>query len=286
MLDNAEKKIGTGRRQPATTDGEGFTTPAHMTRRAEGAATSKRPAPSPPAAQWQADNRFAALAFASDDDICIEAVDSPVSTQRPPNKSRRIDGTPTKMIVGGRASTGHVVHDGADKPAWILQPSEGTKVLVIGDSNLRHADAAKTPDDWEIHAFPGGKFKHVATLLDKMLCPATLEHVIVQVGINHRSEALDVTTQDIGRMERCFSRFDGLVWTATGVSVAASLDVAAKQTVRRINQSLKRGAPHFIEPLGEDEVGISPTDDSGIHHDVGTVDAIISSMIQHVRSLN
>jgi hypothetical protein len=290
MLERAVKKIGTDHQQPATTNDDDFILPARQvrTQRTEAAATSvKRPLPSPsPVIEntCSDSNRFSVLDNLIDDD---SSPPEPSPTIRREAKKPRIAFTSeenTQLDGVKKTPTGVFVHEGP-KHAWTLEPSERTKVLVIGDSNLRNANGAEVPEDWEIHCFPGGRFKHVAAVTRDMPIPPVLERVIVQVGINHRDEHKDVTSQEIGLMERALGRIADKV-SVVGISVSNSLDSAAKLTVRRINQSLAYAFPIFIKPLKEDEVVISITDDHGIHHDGATVTRIMSSIVQHVQSLN
>lgn len=283
LLDDAVRKIGTSRQPPAaaaTPDADGFVAVAPGKVRSDGLLSAvrtpgkRRHLSSPSSVACR--NRFAALATEMDDEPG-PVEQSPV-VQTPVKKSR----------TDGRRTPKGVVkhHDSTAKASWTLEPCEGTKVLVIGDSNLRKADATgDATAGWEIHSFSGAKFKHVSLLVEQMRCPTSLEHVIVQVGVNHRDDALDATTQDLYRLEKALETL-GCNFSFAGVSVPATLELSAKCTVRRINQNLNLGALKFIPALREDEVGISPGDGFGIHHDDATVGKVIASMVAHVQRLN
>lgn len=311
-LDRAAQMIGTARstasgtvaagsKSPArpvasatavATDADGFKTPARSVVRttAEGLTTKRRRAESSPT---ETKNRFDGLEI---EELCCTP-EGQTKTARSLKKPRKV-ADPGSIATHTRQSTaaardqcqqtpvGVFVHEGP-KDKWSLKPADDTKVLVIGDSNLRSADAYRTtPDGWEVHSFPGGKLQHVTSLVSDMPCPPTLEHIVVQVGINHRQDDVETTNQQIARLEQALEGF-AVKASVTGISVAKSLNEMAKRNVVRINQTLKDcRALHYIAPLAENEVVISPTDGMGIHYDGPTIDRIISSMVEHVQCLN
>jgi len=127
----------------------------------------------------------------------------------------------------------------------------------------------------------------VATMVGAMTSARRLEHIVVQAGINHRTDDAELTSQEILRMEE---KLEGMCCNTSvlGISVPASLGATAKLNVRRMNDRLRQGHPlGFIPPIGEDEVKIVHWDvDYGIHHDAGTVAKIMSSIVRHVEALN
>jgi len=181
------------------------------------------------------------------------------------------------------------------KEALQLEPKPTTKTLVIGDSNLRNADATKLPGDWEIHSYPGAKFKHVKQVLkglkDNMVKtgkPDKLDRIIIQVGINHRGEQVENISSDVSQIEQIVA---DLCQSAhfVGISTAESLDDATHRSVSRINQYLSQSDKlGYIPPLNRAEVYLRPNDTYGIHFDESTLGKVVNSIVSHVtkNSLN
>ena len=183
-----------------------------------------------------------------------------------------------------------VVHDG-QKEDWEVEVGPQSRVLVIGDSNLRNADPRSIPSDWEVHASPGAKYRHVTNILQRWgesLSRADpedmLDHLIIQVGINHREESIDVIREEVIKMERTAR---GLARTVSimGISTAQILDEAIRRNVEKINQLLARGSLEYIPPLPIADVHIRPGDSYKIHFDPGTIDRVLKSAVSNVRGL-
>jgi hypothetical protein len=75
---------------------------------------------------------------------------------------------------------------------WLRKIKKTTKVVLIGDSNLRNV--TNIPPDWEVHGFPGAKMSHITGLLRQYedehqaageigSCFRTL---VLSIGINDR----------------------------------------------------------------------------------------------------
>ena len=305
LLDDAATKIGAGRSRSVTTDGEGLALLAARPSTSKPAATTddegfvlpaarpttgkrQRALSSPSSTPIPCSNPFAVLADESveEDRQHLQRPQTPKKARRDSDVQPPSSGRTSRAARITRVPSRVHVHEGP-KNTWSLEPSNDTRVLVIGDSNLRHVDATALPDDWEVHSFPGCKFKHVSAIASRCTPPTALKHVIVQVGINHRDEGVDSRPDlEIARMAR-FTRDLCKSVSVTGLSVADTLDSQALQMVGIINRILKDSRDlHYIEPLGFDEVGIADPLGSGIHHDEATVARIMSSMVAHVQSLN
>ena len=66
--------------------------------------------------------------------------------------------------------------------------------------------------DWEVHAFSGARFNHVADILEKMAKksspPSELEAIVVAVGINHREDVQIKLDKDLERIKTAGARMD------------------------------------------------------------------------------
>lgn len=186
-----------------------------------------------------------------------------------------------------RMARGVILHEGP-KEGWDVSVTSGTKVLVIGDSNCRDADATRLPTGWDVHAFPGAKFRHVSQILRRLEertrdaeAETMLDHIIVQVGINHRDDPLDSFRDEIANIERKFAHLAKRMWFV-GISVANSLDSSTRRNVDRINHYLSGGNFGYFPPLPSAEVSLRARDVYGIHFDEGTIARIFDGLVRKV----
>lgn len=216
-----------------------------------------------------------------------------ISLSQPTAQCQKAADTITGIAAGGKTvkglCAGLVVHDKDRKDKWTLEAiSDSTKVLVIGDSNLKQV--TKVPDNWEIHCFPGAKFSHVSRLFDRFYCPNSVEHIVLQVGINHRDDASDRPKMELCEVESKLQGLNEVSVAYVGVSTAASLDPRQVKIITKLNQLMSKGSFAYIPPLQQDLVDISPTDPYGIHHTAETTARVIDSMVKHIegksKSLN
>jgi len=177
-----------------------------------------------------------------------------------------------------------------DKARWSVQVRPQCKVLVIGDSNFRITNPSDFPFDWEVHCYPGATYKHVIQILnrygDKIREDGSkdldsLDHIVIQVGINHRDDALETIKDQIVTLERVASALAKRV-TIVGVSVGLSLDEAIRGRVAKLNQHLSRGSWDFIPPLPVEDVGVRAKDSYKIHFDQATLDRVAMSIRNHI----
>jgi hypothetical protein len=229
-------------------------------------------------------------------DIGAEAVITHVTPSQRPGplsfKNRRT--TVASQPLSGDSSETHgrvFVHEGP-KDTWTLNVRPLTAAIVIGDSNLRHVDPSSIPEDWEVYACPGAKYRHVIQLLSNYQERLTnahpdemLEHIIIQVGINHRDDNVDNVREEVVKMEQLaigLARFVSVV----GISVASSLNESTRKNVDRLNQLLARGSLEYIPPMPSTEVVIRQPDYYGIHFDGDTVTRFVKHIINKVRELS
>ena len=182
------------------------------------------------------------------------------------------------------------MEQGGDKARWSVQLRLQCKVLVIGDSNFRITNPSNFPFDWEVHSYPGAKYKHVIEILnrfgekireDESKDPDPLDHIVIQVGINHRDDALETIKDQIVTLERVASALAKKV-TIVGISVGLSLDEAIRARVAKLNQHLSRGSWDCIPPLPVEDVGVRARDSHRIHFDEATLDKVAMSIKSHI----
>lgn len=307
MLDDAVAKIGSGHR-PATSaqDEDGSSTraesefqPAPARRRrpvqrttVETPVERKRKAESTPPTSVQ--NRFEVFAemerievLSDGDDDDIEPEDE---IERQPARPAVPKPTPKKARTSPdsyRTKAGVHVYRG-DKNQWTATPEMATRTMVIADSNMH--DAPEVPDEWEIHSMPGAKLEHATGLVRRMKENLTenhrLCHVIIQVGINHRSQLSTVVCRY--EMANIIEELDdvGIRSSFCGISIPSKRPTAEVDRVREINEMARKHWPigRFIEPLTDKQIGIKGSDVMfGIHHTPETIGAVVDKMVEHDR---
>lgn len=305
MLDDAVAKIGSGHRPAAgalvqggsDTRAETEFQPAPARRRpaqrttVETPAERKRKAESTPPTAVQ--NRFEIFAemerieVLSDNEDDIEPE---VEIERQPARPAAPKPTPKKARTSTdsfRTRAGVHVYCG-DKDQWTAAPEMATKTMVIGDSNMR--DAPEVPDEWEIHSMPGAKLEHVTRLVRRMKENLTddhsLCHVIIQVGINHRSHLSTVVCRY--EMTNIMEELDdvGIRSSFCGISIPSKRPKAEVDRIREINEMARNQWPYgrYIEPLTDKQIAIKASDVMfRIHHTPETIGAVVDKMVAHDR---
>ena len=112
-----------------------------------------------------------------------------------------------------------------------------------------------------------------------------LDHIIIQVGINHRDENVDNVREEVVKLEQIaigLARYVSVV----GISVAGSINESTRKNVDKLNQLLARGSLEYIPPLPSTEVAISKGDVFGIHFDEGTLNKLTNFIITKARELS
>jgi hypothetical protein len=181
------------------------------------------------------------------------------------------------MTLDMSPEIGAIVHDGQNKKDWILRTKSHTKMVIIGDSNMRLAKTRGTTA--EVHAFPGAHLNHVYELLDETKFSESVTDIVIAVGINHKdwdfkSMILPVLSKIAERAQTIDQRVHFL-----GVSTAREPTPA----IRDLNKAAKEKFESlFIAPLPVDQVSILPQDKYRIHHDTGTVNRILHSIKVHL----
>jgi hypothetical protein len=168
-------------------------------------------------------------------------------------------------------------HDRNAKKDWCVDTKPTTKVLVIGDSNLRTAKTRGT--DYEVHSFPGAHLSHVYDILYESELSESITDVVIAVGINHRDANFKDTRTLLNRIARRTVGMDQRVHFL-GVSTAEK----PNGNIQDLNATARdKFGTRYIAPLPLCDVSIDPGDVTyGIHHDSGTVQKILHSIRTHL----
>jgi hypothetical protein len=301
MLDEAVSKIGSTTRQQSKTasvdmDADGYQTvrkstsgrkPQQSRKPDQLVDRSKRKAECSPTTA--ALNRYQVLA----DIERIEVLDTDVEESdenEQPSPTRVTKPTPKKLktIECPRTPAGVHVYTG-DKTKWMIEPKPETKILIVGDSNMR--DAPRVPAEWEIHSLPGAKLNHVTSMLRRMKQQlpkdTNLKHVIIQVGINHRSSLTSKYEYDLGEISDEISDI-GVSSSYCGIAVdCRRLPENEVEKINEINNYVKTvWMNSYIDPLPETEIRIQESDVFGIHYTRETIGKIVNRMVDHINSLS
>ena len=218
----------------------------------------------------------------------VKTVFSQVQSAGPAVRRRclSLDRAPTTLRPSAltmRNQSGVIVFTGGDKNDWKIVPDRRTKVLVVGDSNLRKV--TPIPSGWEVHCLPGGKLQHMnAALKDLLLrCSTELAVVYVQAGINHRDQQPDEYRRHLEQlmMLNCQTSVE---IAFVGVPKSRSLTPTQRENIDALNDLTSHAfADQFVQPIPEDQVEILQTDTQKIHHTAYTTGRIMSSIRKHAQ---
>ena len=165
-----------------------------------------------------------------------------------------------------RTTDGVFICTAANRDEWKIVPAEHTKVVVVGDSNLRRFSSI--PKGWEVHCLPGAKLQHVNSAVEDLLlrCPDNLSVVYVQAVINHRDERPEQYKRDVEWLMRLNSQ------TPIHIAFAAvpkppSLTAAQRQNIDALNTMIAEAlVDQYVQPIAEDHFEILQKDTYKIHH--------------------
>lgn len=177
-----------------------------------------------------------------------------------------------------------IVHDNR-KDSWVCKPSNSTKFLIIGDSNMKNA---RPPPDFEIHAFKGATLYHGRAILFDLLRSANnfpnLQAIILAFGINNRDTNLDTSLYHLNQIlftstgDYC-AGVQKIQIFFSGIAFADSLNATQKANLEQINNEARKSFKgNFIPQLEPSLVKIAPKDPYGIHYDKITLDRILNRM--------
>ena len=200
----------------------------------------------------------------------------------PTETTDRTGESPTsgRSLSQNDASGSTTVHTGMPKHSWTARVGQNTKVVILGDSNMRLA--RNLPNGWEAHVYPGAHLNNMATIIQKMEKPDSLTTVVVAAGINNRTWQVDNIRHDIYKVSNVASNRN-LTCHFVGVSIPPKITEDEKSHLRSLNKIASERFRHrYINSVSE--VSVSPTDRYKIHYDQNTVDQIIGNIKTHFLS--
>lgn len=175
-----------------------------------------------------------------------------------------------------------VPHRSVDKSSWQVTTKPTTRLLIIGDSNLK---LAKTRDSHvEIHSFSGARLSHINDILSMSTLGDSVKDIVVATGINNRTGDNNFPL-DFKKMKEITSK---MKQTVHFVGVSQKLSEAKEiDNIRRLNkEAYDTFGDRYITPLAPGYIDIIRTDHFRIHHEVGTVNRILDSIFKHIRQYN
>src|SRR6266536_57578 len=140
-------------------------------------------------------------------------------------------------------------HNKLFKEQWSIDIGRRTKVLIIGDSNVRLLQ--ETPDDWEVHCFPGANYRNIQKVLTNIPRSANMGRqidIVLTVGINHREEPPASFIPDLNYAHNLL-QISGHRTYFNGVSILNADSTLHANNINIINQQWRSIRPEsFIEP--------------------------------------
>jgi hypothetical protein len=286
LLKQAVKKIGTV--QPTagpskrTTDDEGFQLQNHRKSRTGGVKRTTTP-PS----QVMHHNPFSLLNNDKNINLdCTIVDDSDSDNDTDMEPEYEMAQTPKKPRIQQTKTTRRVVIHHEPKDKWAIKTLPSTKVLILGDSNLRGTNEGTLPCRTEVHCLPGAHFDHVDRMFALSEPDDQLDHLVIHVGINHRDEDLQVIKSKFKKLEVTLMNRAKYV-SFIGIATPATMDPAMKKRIKDINDDIMARSAHlFAEPiLDERASSIRPSDPGEIHYDQQTVNNVIAGICDHLKGV-
>jgi len=211
-----------------------------------------------------------------------------------PTTSRSRTRTMSVDRASGRASPsarslqttdGVRVYTPSAKNDWTVTPTDGTKVIIIGGSNLRKMSSI--PENWEVHCLPGAKLEHVNKALECLLTTRSdkLTAVYIQAGINHRDEPLDVYAQQVDRLAELTSA-TRVHLAFVGVPRPPTLTDLQRRNIDALNGRMwEIFGLNYIPAISDDHVEILKDDKYRIHHTAFTCNRIMTTVRKHAQGV-
>jgi len=171
------------------------------------------------------------------------------------------------------------VHSSQDKTRWRVSLSPSTKVLVIGDSNLKYA--TEVPKEWEVHSLSGAHIENIVSILKTFPPDSGLNVVIMQAGINHRDD-LRFPIEAVNELEYEAKRINAKLMIV-GIPIAVGMSKALTRKLKDFNKAMYDVfLTRFIYPLKPIDVYMERDDPSCIHFRPRTVLKMIDCVIDRM----
>lgn len=171
------------------------------------------------------------------------------------------------------------------KSVWKLHTREDTKVLIIGDSNLKFA--SELDPEWEVHSYSGGSFQNLQPIIDKAKISKNISDIVVCLGINHhRSNFVSTTRPEFNKLIHSLSAHHKKIHVM-GVPIATSYNPSIQRAMGTLNDFLKEkskeGRFKYFEPTPTNiEIHTAPSDLTGIHLDRDSVSTILENIRKYL----
>mgnify|MGYP006344303699 FL=1 len=206
----------------------------------------------------------------------VELMDTRVTLETPVAKK-------PKPAVNIPASSVHL-YDGS-KDQWIIAPLDERKLVVLGDSNLRHA---KPTPGVDYFVLPGAHIRH-ATLSIKNWLPAKPTDkysVAIQIGINNRGLVPEVIDLELKELKRAVDAQPSIVKLAfVGVSIPPGLTDREQHNLRHLNTRTLGmvGEENYVHGYDGEELEVG---NDNIHYRQKTVDLITGQIAAKLAKTN
>lgn len=176
------------------------------------------------------------------------------------------------------------VSDPKDKASWKVTPQPGVSILVIGSSNCRHIEQHDVPEGVQLEVFPGIRFEHATHIVETLAKTPTLEKVVIDCGLNHRSDDYfrNNTADDMEYLEEAIRR-RAEEFFMIGVQTNPDWRESDRNNIRLINDRLHEGMAHsvYIEPLPAEETAFRG---DGHHYTYHTMMKIWDNLLSMVKN--
>ena len=139
------------------------------------------------------------------------------------------------------------------------------------------------PSNWEVHAFPGAKYGHVAGMIPGMIgeMSRNLRWVVVQVGVNHRDDQVFPGRDVTAILSAVAQTPAGILFV--GVSYSATLPQLIKANIDKFNGRLQElCGEHYMPPLPIKVVRVDATDQLQIHFTTGTAGKVLDRVLSWI----
>lgn len=194
----------------------------------------------------------------------IELMDTRITLDTPAAKKSK--------SVAPTAPTSVHLFDGT-KDRWVIAPLDERKLVVLGDSNLRHA---KHTPGVDFFVLPGAHIRHAAQSIRNWVParPTDKYTVAIQIGINNRGLVPDVIDIELKELKRAVDAQPTIVKLAfVGVSIPPGLTDREKANLHHLNTRTMGmvGEENYVDVVDDEDLEV---DNDNVHYRQHTVDTI------------
>jgi hypothetical protein len=161
-----------------------------------------------------------------------------------------------------------------DKNNINIELTDNTKVLIIGDSNLRKMDAKLFNSDCHIICIPGANLDLINNIMQELPVALTLTDIIITAGIcdsNNTQAPIDKCLAAVNRL-KVRKHFLGLSWNTRILSRQQSKNLSRINNFAESDESTNYIKPPINLYFAED----------GIHLQMKSVKLITDKILQHM----